>query len=367
MRLTIKRADFQSALQKLVGVVERRQIAEIYGNILISAAPDGDVSIRATNGDLECVVFTQADVDEPGDITVPAAFTLATVQNMTCDTVSLSPEPDGPRCVLKGGRSRFLIPTLPAEQFPIMAMEDPEAEFTIPAQVLAEAFSRVSFAVDTRKAVLLAGVWMSVGDERIQLAATDTHKGSSTYLDHAPALPPEGIIIPDRLFKAIETLLSKIDAPADFAWSQGKVSVRAPGLWLTSKLLDGRYPNFNGAVKAATPNPAVVFVDTAEFLAMVRRVMVAAPGVSKHIRLDVRPGFMAATARGITQSQAAEDEIDVQYDGDFFHRSFGAQFLVDVLSRIEQATIGVHFHANGATFFRGEGDDFRFVFAAGLK
>jgi DNA polymerase III subunit beta len=342
MKLTIERAALMKALGHVQSAVERRNTIPILSNVLLSAERDR-LTFSATDLDMEIIDEALAQVDQPGQITAPAHTLYEIVRKLPDGAdVSLSFTGEDPRLTVQAGRSRFNLPVLPAGDFPVMSSEGLSAAVGVDVTDLIRLIDKTRFAISTEETrYYLNGLYLHTvvdnGVQKLRAVATD-----GTRLALAEMLAPEGsagspgVIVPRKTVAEARRLLEDAGEQVDLQVSPQKVRFEFNGAALTSKVIDGNFPDYVRVIPK--DNDRVMMVDNKLFAKAVDRVATISAEKSRSVRMAIEPGRMTLTVRNMEAGQAIE-EIEVDYGGEPFELSFNARYLLDVTDQItaEQA------------------------------
>ncbi|HBU63307.1 MAG TPA: DNA polymerase III subunit beta, partial [Oceanicaulis sp.] len=249
MKLTIERAILLKALGHVQAVVERRNTIPILSNVLINAS-DGFARFTATDLDMEIVEEAEASVEREGLITAPAHTLYEIARKLPEGSqVTLELGGDDPRILLSAGRSRFNLPILPPGDFPVMPSEDLAVSFTAPASEIARLIDKTKFAISTEETrYYLNGIHLHAaerdGRKTLRAVATDGHRlalAETDLPDGAMGMP--AVIVPRKPIQELRRLLEDLDGDVDVSVSEGKIRFQLGAAVLTSKLIDGTFPD----------------------------------------------------------------------------------------------------------------------------
>lgn len=346
MKLTIERAALLKALGHVQSVVERRNTIPILSNVLLSASRDA-VAFSATDLDMEIVDEGAAQVDVPGQITAPAHTLYEIVRKLPEGAdVSLSFSGDDPRLVVQAGRSRFNLPVLPAGDFPVMSNDGLSGRITADTNDIIRLIDKTRFAISTEETrYYLNGLYMHTvvenGQPLLRCVATDGHRLALAEMpapEGAPGAP--GVIVPRKTINEARRLLEDAGENIDLQVSQAKVRFEFNGAALTSKVIDGSFPDYLRVIPR--DNDKVMLVDNTLFAQAVDRVATISAEKSRSVKLAVEPGRLTLTVRNMEAGQAVE-ELEIDYDGDSFEIGFNARYLLDVTGQIGGTTAEFRF------------------------
>ena len=323
-----------SALQSVAGIVERRHTLPILANVMIRKTGS---QIQLTTSDLEIQIRTSAVLD--GDVgnfttTVGARKLIDILRTMPSDqTVSL--ESSQNKLILKGGKSRFTLQGLPAEDFPLVQ----EAAnfgpvFSVPQKTLKALLSQVSFAMavhDIR--YYLNGILFVAEGKQLSLVATDGHRlaFSSATLD--VEVPRQEVILPRKTVLEMQRLLSDKEGAIEmqFAGNQAKFSFE--GMEFVTKLVEGKFPDYNRVIPKNHKN--IITLGRTTLLASLQRTAILTSEKFKGVRLNIEPGTLRVASNNAEQEEAV-DELDIDYAGDAIEIGFNVTYLIDALTNMEQ-------------------------------
>ena len=358
-----------SALQSVAGIVERRHTLPVLANVLLKK--EGG-SIQLTTSDLEIQIRTHAELggDEGSFATTVGVRKLIDIlRTMPADqTVSLESQQE--KLLLKGGKSRFTLQTLPAEDFPLV-QEAPGfgPAFSVPQKTLKDLLGQVSFSMavhDIR--YYLNGILFETDGKRLSLVATDGHRLAFTSATLDVEVPRQQVILPRKTVIELERLLSDAAAPEgeqvpmiemQCAANQAKFSFG--GMEFVTKLVEGKFPDYNRVIPQSPKNS--VTLGRAVLLACLQRTAIMTSDKFKGVRLNLEPGTLRIASSNAEQEEAV-DELDIDYGGDAIEIGFNVTYLMDVLSTLKQqemVTIGLQ-DANSSALITLPGDDnFKYV------
>lgn len=354
MKATIERATLLRCLSHVQSVVERRNTIPILSNVLIEAGTDSSLKVMATDLDLQVVEhMAAASVDEPGAITV-SAHLLFDIARKLPEGSQVSLETADNRMDVKAGRSRFKLPTLPRDDFPMIVEGDLPTSFALPAKTLAELIDRTRFAISTEETrYYLNGIFLHVSDEDqpvLKAAATDGHRLARFTLprpEGAEGMPD--VIVPRKAIAELRKLLEEAmdsDVRIDLSASKIRFSFGGTGaVVLTSKLIDGTFPDYSRVIP--TGNDKLLKVDPRSFFQGVDRVATIATEKTRAVKMGLEKDKVTLTVTSPDNGTAAE-ELSAEYSSEPFEIGFNAGYLKDILSQIDSDTVELHLADAGA-------------------
>ena len=347
MKLTIERAALLKALGHVQSAVERRNTIPILSNVLLSAERDR-LTFSATDLDMEIIDEAFAQVDQPGQITAPAHTLYEIVRKLPDGAdVSLAFSGEDPRLTVQAGRSRFNLPVLPAGDFPVMSSDGLGGRMSVDVGELIRLIDKTRFAISAEETrYYLNGLYLHTvategGAPRLRAVATD---GSRLALAEMPA--PEGavgapgVIVPRKTVGEARRLLEDAGESVELAISPQKVRFELAGAALTSKVIDGNFPDYGRVIPK--DNNRIVRVDAKLFAQAVDRVATISAEKSRSVRMAIESGRVVLTVRNMEAGQAVE-ELEIEYDGEPFELSFNARYLLDITDQISGETAELRF------------------------
>ncbi|BBC72446.1 DNA polymerase III subunit beta [Altererythrobacter sp. B11] len=354
MKATIERARLLRCLSHVQSVVERRNTIPILSNVLIEADVDGRLKVTATDLDLQVVESLAAvSVESAGAITV-SAHLLFDIARKLPDGAQVSLETADNRMTVKAGRSRFQLPTLPRDDFPLIVEGDLPTSFELPAKMLAELIDRTRFAISTEETrYYLNGIFLHVSDEDapvLKAAATDGHRLARFTLprpDGADGMPD--VIVPRKAVGELRKLLEEsLDGNVEIDLSASKIRFTLGGeggVVLTSKLIDGTFPDYSRVIP--TGNDKLLKIDPRSFYQGVDRVATIATEKTRAVKMGLETDKVTLSVTSPDNGTAAE-EVPASYSSDPFEIGFNANYLKDILAQIDSDTVEIHLADPGA-------------------
>ncbi|MEM8870318.1 MAG: DNA polymerase III subunit beta [Pseudomonadota bacterium] len=360
MKVSIERSALLKAMSRAQSVVERRNTIPILANVLIEAEGDG-ISLRATDLDIEVVDRSSAMVLTPGATTV-AAHTLHEIVRKLPDGAMVELEADSAngRLSIRAGRSQFSLATLPREDFPVMASAEYECNFAAVAPVLRRLFDKAKFAISTEETrYYLNGVYMHAadisGNTMLRCVATDGHRLAriDAELPQGAANLP-GVIVPRKTVGELRKLLDDDEMQIAVSVSETKVRFATPEVTLTSKVIDGSFPDYSRVIPQS--NSKRLEVDAVEFSKAVDRVATVSSERSRAVKLSLSEDRLVLSVNA-PDSGAAEEELAVAYGDDPLEIGFNAKYLQEIADQVDRENAVFLFNASGDPTLMREGDD----------
>jgi len=360
MKISIERSTLLKAVGQAQSVVERRNTIPILANVLIEAEGD-TVSFRATDLDIEVVDKVAAKVERAGATTV-SAVTLNEIVRKLPDgaLVQLTDDGTSGRLTIEAGRSNFSLATLPREDFPVMASSEYHANFSAPAPVLRRLFDKSKFAISTEETrYYLNGVYMHVsesdGGKVLRCVATDGHRLARIDADlPSGAEDMPGVIVPRKTVGEMRKLLDDDEAVIAVSVSETKVRFATPEITLTSKVIDGTFPDYTRVIPAG--NTRKLEVDAQEFAQAVDRVATVSSERSRAVKLQLDEDRLILSVNA-PDSGNAEEELAVAYHDEKLEIGFNAKYLLEIASQVDRENAVFLFNSAGDPTLMREGND----------
>ncbi|WP_075216476.1 DNA polymerase III subunit beta [Mongoliimonas terrestris] len=341
MRVTLERSHLLKSLTHVHRVVERRNTIPILSNVLIRTR-DGGLQLKATDLDLEALEAVPAMVERPGATTVPAHMFYDIVRKLPDGAqVSLETSGDGGTLAIQSGRSRFSLQMLPESDFPDITVGELSHRFDIKARDLRRLIDKTQFAISNEEIrYYLNGIFLHTVDtpngRRFRAVATDGHRLARADVP-APAgsegMP--GIIVPRKTVGEIQRLLDEPDADVVVELSEAKIRIATGDVVLTSKLIDGTFPDYGRVIPQG--NDKELKVDRAEFAEAVDRVSTISSERGRAVKLTLADGKMTLTVVN-PDSGSATEELVVDYEDDPLDIGFNARYLLDITGQLTTET-----------------------------
>ncbi len=362
MKISIERAVLLRAVSQAQSVVERRNTIPILSNVLIEADDNSDtVRFRATDLDIEVVDKATAQIERGGATTVSATMLHEIVRKLPDGAlVELSENSAENQLMVQAGRSHFKLATLPKEDFPIMANTEYDANFAATAPALRRLFDKSKFAISTEETrYYLNGVYFHTADTEegtvLRAVATDGHRLAriDTHLPEAATDMP-GVIVPRKTVGEIRKLLDDDETEIAVSVSDTKVRFATPTITLTSKVIDGTFPDYMRVIP--TSNARKMEVDAADFVKAVDRVSTVSPDKSRAVKLTLDEDRLVLSVNA-PDAGAAEEELAVAYADEQLEIGFNAKYLLEIAGQVDRENAVFLFSSSTEPTLMREGDD----------
>ena len=331
MKLTAEREKLLAPLQAVIGVVERRQTMPVLANVLLGVA-EGKLSIAATDLEVELVAATEVTVQQPGDITVPGRKFLDILRALP-EKSSVSMSTEGEKVVIRAARSRFTLSTLPAAEFPVIDDINAQQTVQIPRKELARLLEKTHFSMaqqDVR--YYLNGMLLEIDGAMLRAVATDGHRLALCEAAlEAKAKTSQQVIVPRKGVLELQRVLTD-EGSAAVAIGTNHVRAQIGDVRFTSKLIDGRFPEYSRVIPAAPG--AAIRADRDVLRQALQRTAILSNEKYRGIRINVRNNAITVQAHNPEQEEA-EEEIEVSYSGDELEVGFNVNYLLDALAAID--------------------------------
>jgi DNA polymerase-3 subunit beta len=332
--LKASQENIVAALQSVVGIVERRHTLPILANVMIQKSPKG---VQLTSSDLEIQIRTEADLG--GDnanftTTVGARKLMDILRSMPSDqTVSLESQQN--KLVLKSGKSKFTLQTLPAEDFPLVQESANFGPmFSIPQKTLKDLLHQVSFAMavhDIR--YYLNGILFVAEGKQLSLVATDGHRLAYTSATLDVEVPKQEVILPRKTVLELLRLLNDKEGMIEMQFANNQAKFKFENKEFVTKLVEGKFPDYNRVIPKNHKN--AVTLGRLSLLSTLQRTAILTSDKFKGVRINLDTGMLRVAASNAEQEEAI-DEIEIDYAGDNIEIGFNVTYLIDVLTNMSQ-------------------------------
>ena len=334
MKLTIERAALLRSLGHVQSVVERRNTIPILSNVLLEAQ-SGKLKLTATDMDLAIAETVTAQVATPGATTAPAHTLYDIVRKLPEGAqVEMAQKGDNGPLTIRAGRSTFTLQCLPPADFPAMAKDKQPHSFNLTAAELKGLIDHTRFAISTEETrYYLNGIYLHAAKDVLRAVATDGHRLArfQVPLPKGAAEMP-GVIVPRKTVNELRKLVDESDAAVDVALSDTKIRFAFDDVTLTSKLIDGTFPDYERVIPAN--NDKLMEVACKPFAEAVDRVSTISTEKSRAVKLAVGKGSLTLSATSLDNGSATE-EIEISFDAEPLEIGFNSRYLLDITQQIE--------------------------------
>jgi DNA polymerase-3 subunit beta len=340
MKATIERATLLKSLGHVQSVVERRNTIPILSNVLIEARDDGSIRLMATDLDLQVDESVPANVTQAGATTVSAHTLFDIVRKLPEGSQVEIAAAEG-KMQIVAGRSRFSLSTLPRDDFPVIAEGELPTRFELPAATLRQIIEKTRFAISSEETrYYLMGIFLHIVDDQLRAAATDGHRLARVTVpkpDGADGMPD--VIVPRKAVAELYRLLEELEGTVEVSLSPTKIRFGLGSAILTSKLIDGTFPDYNRVIPTA--NDKLLKLDPKSFSAGVDRVSTIASEKTRAVKMSLDRDKVTLSVTS-PENGVATEEVPADYGADGLEIGFNARYLLDILGEIDGDTVEVH-------------------------
>ncbi len=360
MKFTVDRETLLKPLQQVIGVVERRQTLPVLGNLLILANAEG-LKITATDLEVEIQARVDVDIQEPGEITLPARK-LVDICKALPENASIQVTIKDQKAQIRSGKSRFTLATLPAADFPLVESIKGECSFGIPQSKLKELIERTQFSMaqqDVR--YYLNGLMLEITKGRLRAVATDGHRLALCDMPvDIKISQARQVIVPRKGIQELLRLLESNDEPVQVDVGSNHIGISSADIRFTSKLVDGRFPDYDRVVPKG--GDKLVLADRELLRQALSRTSILSNEKYRGIRLNLDKNIIKIQAHNPEQEEA-DEEFEVDYQGAGLEIGFNVTYLLDVLSSVRSDNIEITLSdSNSSCLMREPGtEQFRYV------
>lgn len=329
MNIVISRGNLFSALQQVIGVVERRQSLPILGNVFLRVNDD-QLELRTTDLEIQIGCAVQVQNLEPGAVTAPARKLYDICRGLPEGSEIELQEQEG-RLRVKSGRSRYVLATLPAADFPELEQVEGQTTFEIPGALLKSLIVRTQFAMaqqDVR--YYLNGLLLEVADQTMRAVATDGHRLAVSEETVESTSEASGqYIVPRKTVLEIVRLLDAADATVKLGLAAGQLVMHVNDCTLVSKLVDGSYPEYRRVIPESGDHRAIANREAVK--QALTRAAILSNEKFRGVRVGLSKGAMRIETQNPDQEEAFE-EVSIAYEGEDLTIGFNVTYLLDALN-----------------------------------
>jgi len=354
MNFKIQREALLKPLQTICGVVERRQTLPILSHVLLVS--DGEqLTLTATDLEVEMIANTKIDKATAGETTVPARKFMDICRTLPDDCI-IDFKLDGERAILRAGKSRFTLSTLPAADFPNIDVADDGNKFKIGEASLKSLVDHTQFAMaqqDVR--YYLNGLMLEISDKKLRSVATDGHRLAMCEMDaDVSSAEPKQIILPRKGISELARLLDGENKDVEIEVGSNHIRIKFDNLVFTSKLIDGKFPDYQRVLPQNSDKNLVL--DREIFRQALTRASILSNEKYRGIRLLMENNAMRIVANNPEQEEA-EEQVELEYSYDPLEIGFNVTYLLDALNAIatEQVNIALS-DSNSSCLITAVGD-----------
>lgn len=326
-----------SVLQSVAGIVERRHTLPILANVLLRKT---GTSLQVTTSDLEIQIRTTAELggDTGGFTTTIGARKLIDILRTMPSDQTVSLESSQNKIIVKGGKSKFTLQTMAAEDFPLVQESaNFGPSFSVPQKTLKSLLSQVSFAMavhDIR--YYLNGILFVAEGQQLSLVATDGHRLAFASATLDVEVPKQEVILPRKTVVELQRLLSDNEGAIEMQFANNQAKFLFDGMEFVTKLVEGKFPDYNRVIPKNHHNS--IILGRAALLATLQRTAILTSDKFKGVRLNIDPGSLRVASNNAEQEEAV-DELDIDYGGDSIEIGFNVTYLIDALANMSQEMV----------------------------
>ena len=356
MKLTIDRMSLLRPLGHVQSVVERRNTIPILANVVLRAE-EGELSLTATDMDMDIATEVGCSVMTSGTTTM-SAHLLYDIARKLPDGAEVEIAVNDGHAMVSAGRSSFRLPTLPVEDFPAISSNELPVNFSLTAADMRDLIDTTRFAISTEETrYYLNGIYIHKAESgELCAVATDGHRLAMTRqaLPSGAAQMPS-IILPRKAVSELRKLLDDFDGDVLIGLSETRAEFRFGVVRLTSKLIDGTFPDYTRVIPVG--NDRIMQVDVSAFSAAVDRVSTIASEKSRSVKMGLRSGVLTLSASN-TDASSATEELEVSYDGPEMEIGFNARYLLDIAGQVNSDMVEFALADQGSpSLVRAPGDE----------
>ena len=358
MKFSVAREALLKPLQAVIGVVERRQTMPILSNVLL-VAREGELSVTATDLEVELVAQADVETEAGGEITVSGRKLLDICRALPEGSV-VGVSVSGEKMAVRAGRSRFNLATLPAAEFPVVEDIKAGQSISVNQEILGRLFDKTHFSMaqqDVR--YYLNGLLLETGAGQLRAVATDGHRLALCQADVDGEVEEQQVIVPRKGVLELQRLMTG-DGDLNIELGSNHIRIQLDGIRFTSKLIDGRFPEYERVIPKESSNE--LKADRGAFQGALQRTAILSNEKYRGIRLVIRDSGVNLQAHNPEQEEA-EEELEVEYSGEDIEIGFNVNYLLDALGAIDgdEVTLSVQDSNSSCLIRRPGSDDCKFV------
>lgn len=353
MKFTATREQILGPLQAVIGVVERKQTMPVLANVLL-AAKGSRLSVTGTDLEVELVASGEVSVGQPGEITVPGRKLLEIAKALP-EKSSVTVTMDGERVKISAGRSRFTLSTLAAAEFPVVESVSAQQTLKLSQAELGRLIAKTHFSMaqqDVR--YYLNGTLLETDGKTLRTVATDGHRlaiAEATMAGGGKAQAQQ-VIVPRKGVLELQRILGG-EGEVEIAIGSNHIRLQIGDIRFTSKLIDGKFPDY-GRVIPASPGKVIV-VNRDALRAALQRTAILSNEKYRGVRVSLAKNALRLQAHNPEQEEA-QDEVEIDYEGEEMEIGFNVTYLLDALTAVDTETVEIGLtDANSSCLIRSPG------------
>ncbi len=358
MKITLSRGALLKPLTYVSSVVEKRQTLPILSNVLIQSDGKNRLSLTGTDLEVEVITYCENSKADAGDLTINARKLFDITRALPEDSeITLTTEDNG-KVIIRSGKSRFTVQTLPVDDFPKIETEQWNQVWKLPANVFKQALARTAFAMaqqDVR--FYLNGLLLDSDSEKLKTVATDGHRLAKTECILASRSTEAVIqaIVPRKAITELNHIIEDTDNEITVSFNQNHIRVELDSVIFTSKLIDGRFPDYEKVIPKNQDKSLII--NRQELQNTLNRAAILTNEKFRGVRLIVTKGTMSVSANNPDQEEAF-DEINIEYNGENVEIGFNVGYMLEALNAIDSEKIEMLLSdANSSGTIRAPGDE----------
>jgi len=363
MKFTIDRESMLKPLQQVIGVVERRQTLPVLGNLLVVASKDG-LQLTATDLEVEIQAKVPVDIEEGGEITLPARK-LIDICKALPENAQIELSFKKQKAQIRSGKSRFSLSTLPAADFPVVEKVQSDYQFAISQSKLKELIDRTQFSMAQKDVrYYLNGLMLEIDNGLLRAVATDGHRLELCEMEiHLKLNDSRQVTVPRKGIQELQRLLDDSDDPVQVEMGSKNIRIRTADVCFTSKLVDGRFPDYERVVPKG--GDKLVVADRELFRQALSRTSILSNEKYRGIRLNLEKNNIKIQAHNPEQEEA-DEEFEVDYQGGGLEIGFNVTYLLDVLSTVRSEKVEITLSdSNSSCLIRQPGTRCKLLYSSG--
>jgi DNA polymerase III subunit beta len=340
MKFSASRETLLEPLQAVIGVVERRQTMPVLANVLLTANAKSGLSVTGTDLEVELVAKSEVAVEKGGEITVPGRKLLDICRALP-EGAAVSVMLSGEKMTVRSGRSRFTLSTLPASEFPTVEDIKVQQQLTLPQGQLRRLIEKTQFSMANQDVrYYLNGLLLELAGPIARSVATDGHRLALCELTVEGAdSTPQQVIIPRKAVLELQRLIGDGEV-CSLEIGTNHVRIQLGRIRLTSKLIDGRFPDYERVIPKESEAP--LMADRLQLADGLNRIRILANEKYKGVRVELKPGSVTVQAHNPEQEEA-EEEIEVRYEGAAMEIGFNVEYLIAALRALDADEVRLEF------------------------
>ena len=336
MRFTIPREILLKPLQSVANVVEKRNTIPVIGNVLVSAT-ESELSLTATDLEIELVSRVPISFGKPGRTTLPAKKLLDICKTLP-EKVDIDFILDKDRCILKAGKSRFVLATRSADEFPNIEKIHEGKSLTLSQGSFKRLFQKTHFSMSSSDIrYILMGALLDVSPGRVKVCTTDGHRLSVCETAVETQISTQ-VVVPRKGVSELMRLLQDSKNPLEVIVGRNHIQVILPEVTFTSKLIDGKFPEYQYIIPQQSSK--VLLAQRDDLRRALQRVSILSNEKTRGVRFLLDKTSLRILSIN-PDKETAEEEIDAEYEGEPIDIGFNVGYLLDVLGVIDDDRVKI--------------------------